>query len=240
MKNLLSYQIIKQSLKSVWIWVLVAVLAQALNYFAQASQIDDGNQLLNSFVNGNIMANGMIFLTIVCVIFANVLITNEVDRGTLAITLCAPITRKQILLSKGLVFVVALLSMNLLLGVLGSLTPVLFGVEFDHGVWWTVIALWLAYTLLLASIAFFIACWFNKSRYTMGTITLLLGAFYLFGLISLVDDFEFLRYFTLQTFFNTDAVINGDFLWQFFVIPIIAIPLFIGGIIKFLRKDLHL
>ncbi|MCL2755781.1 MAG: ABC transporter permease [Firmicutes bacterium] len=241
MSKLFSFQIIKRSFKSVWVWVLVAVFAQSVNYFAQSSQADNATELLaNAFINGNIMFNGMIFLTLVSIFFSTALITNEVDRGTLAITLSTPITRKQILFSKGLVLVSALVSMNLLLGVLGSLTTLMFGIQFDHGTWWTVIALWLVYTLVVASIAFFIGCWFNKSRYAMVTIALILGGFYLLGMLSTIDNFEFLRFTTLQTLFNTDAVINGDFLWQFIALPLIAIPFFVGGAVKFLRKDLPL
>jgi len=242
MKKFFSLPIIKQSIKSVWIWILISVVAQSVNFFAQSSQAEDGTQLLvNFFVDSSLMFNGMIFLTIIAVLLGTILITNEVDRGSLAIALSTPTTRTQILLSKCLVMAGSLLLMNLLIGTIGSLAPIMFRIEFDQGMWWTIIALWLCYTFLVAGISFFAACWFNKSRFSIATTALVLGIFYLLGMIAMMEDFAFFRFFTLQTLFNTDAVIEGNrFLWQFIVILVIAIPLYIFGVLKFSKKDLPL
>jgi len=242
MKNLFSWQIMRQSFKSAWIWWAIIIGVSALNFFALPTMFEsdaDSSQLLNLFIDVGILGNGIIFATIFVVILGNALITSEIDRGTLAITLNTPTTRRQILFSKGLVLIGALVTIPLAIGAIGSISPILFGLDFDHAKWWTITGLWFMYTFLMGGIAFFIACWFNKSRYTLSATALILGAFFLLAMLSTINDFEFLRFFTLQTLFDIDAVLNGNsVIWQYIVMPIIAIPLYVAGVVKFLKKDL--
>ena len=241
MKKLFSYPIIKQSFKSVWIWWFVSVLTISINLFAFPSSVSvDGTNILTSFaVEGIGSGNGTIFITICSILFANVFITNEVDRGTLAILLNSPTTRLRILLSKALVFIILLLTIPVFVGGSGVLSAVMYGIELDSAKWWTVIALWLLYSFAVGGIAFAIGCWFNKSRYALGISAVILGSFFILGMLSGMESLEFCKYFTLQTIFDIPAIIDGkSVLWQMTVLPVIAIPLYGAGIIRFLKKDL--
>lgn len=243
MKKLFSYQIIKQSFKSVWAWWLISAFVISMNLFAfpSAVGVDHTNLLTKFAIEGIGAGNGIIFIIICSVIFANIFITNEVDRGTLAITLNTPTTRLQILLSKALVFITLFILISLFVGISGTLSPLMYGIEFDFAKWWTLIALWMMYSLTTGGIAFIIGCWFNKSRYALATSSIILGAFFFLDMFAMIERFEFCKYFTLQTLFDISAVIQGESVaWQMIALTIIAIPLYVIGIIKFVKKDLPL
>ena len=246
MKKLFSWEIIKQSIQSSWVWWLIIMIVTSLNLFAVpvgAETPEDQARVLQVFANMAIGGNGVIFMVIFAVMFANLFITHEVDRGTLAITLNTPTTRKQVLFSKAMVFVLLLITYCVAVGVMGTISALAFGIGdyFNFSKWWTIIALWCAYAFLAGGIAFAIACWFNKSRYTLAITSLILGAFFLFFMLSQLNDLEFLRYFSVQTLFDMDAVLDGDsVVWQLVAMVVIAIPLYVIGAMKFLKKDLPL
>jgi len=243
MKKLFSVQIIKQSVGSAWIWWLISVFTISINLFAFPSSVgvDNTNILTKFAVEGIGSGNGIIFITICSILFANVFITNEVDRGTLAILLNTPTTRLRILLSKALVFIGSLLTIPVFVGFSGVLSAHMYGIELVSAKWWLVIALWTLYSFAVGSIAFAIACWFNKSRYMLGISAVVLGAFFILGMLSGMESLEFCKYFTLQTLFDIPAVINGESVaLQMIVLPVIAVPLYLAGIIRFLKKDLPL
>jgi len=242
MKSLFSYQIIKQSFKSVWIWWLISVVVTAINFFAfPTSAGAKGLDMLPVFATEGIGGNGVIFITVCAVLFANVFLTSEVDRGTLAITLNTPSTRLKILLSKALVFVLLLVSVSFLSGVLGALSPRVHGIAFDYAKWWSVIFLWALYSFAVGGIAFAIGCWFNKSRYTLGITAAVLGLFFFLNMFATIESLEFCKYFTLQTLFDMSAVVKGESVAaQMIALAAIAVPFYAIGTIKFLKKDLPL
>ena len=77
-------------------------------------------------------------------------------------------------------------------------------------------------------------------------LALLLGAglpiaFFLFNSLSGLDTLEFLKYFSLNTLFDTGAIISGGgFVIQFVAMFAIGIALYCAGVFKFLKKDLPL
>ena len=242
MNKLFSFQIIKQSFKSVWIWWFISFAMTAVNFFAfptsaGAKDID----MLPVFAIEGIGGNGIIFITICAILFSNVFFTSEVDRGTLAIPLNTPTTRMKILFSKTLVYLFLLLTISIFAGILGALSPIVHDINFDYTKWWSLIFLWFLYSFALGSIAFAIGCWFNKSRYSLGVTSAILGSFFFLNMFALIKDFEFCKYLTLQTLFNMQAVINSeDVTKQIIALIAIAVPFYIIGTVKFLKKDLPL
>ena len=242
MKKCFSYQIIKQSFKSVWIWWLISIVVTAINFFAfptsaGAEYID----MLAVFATEGIGGNGVIFITVCAILFSNVFLTSEVDRGTLAITLNTPSTRLKILSSKALVFILLLVSISVFAGALGALSPLVHDIAFDHAKWWPIIFLWSLYSFALGGIAFAIGCWFNKSRYTLGITAAVLGLFFFLNMFATMESLEFCKYFTLQTLFDMSAVIKGESVVpQMITLAAIAIPFYAIGTIKFVKKDLPL
>ena len=242
MKRLFSLQIIKQSFKSVWIWWLISIIVTSINLFAFPTSAGAENiDMLAMFAREGLGGNGVIFVTICAILFANVFLTSEVDRGTLAITLSTPTTRLKILSSKALVYIVLLVSISLCSGALGALSPILHDITFDYDKWWSIIFLWSLYSFALGGVAFAIGCWFNKSRYTLGMAAAVLGLFFFMNMFATMESLEFCKYFTLQTLFNMSAIINGESVApQMIALALIAIPFYAIGTIKFLKKDLPL
>jgi len=242
MKKLFSYQIIKQSFKSVWIWWFISIFVTVINLFAFPTMTGAENMdMVKLFVTDGIGGNGIIFLTICSILFSNVFLTSEVDRGTLAIPLNTPTTRLKILVSKALVYIFLLVSISIFVGALGSLSPVAHDLEFDYAKWWSVIFLWAVYSFAMGGIAFAIGCWFNKSRYTLGVTAFILGSFFFMNMFATMESLEYCKYFTLQTLFDTAKIINGEsVVLNMIVLAVIAVPLYFIGIVKFLKKDLPL
>ena len=242
MRKTFSYQIIKQSFISVWVWWLISIVITALNLFAFPTSIEaEKTDILAKFAIEGIGGNGIIFITICSILFSNVFLTSEVDRGTLAIPLNTPATRLKILFSKALVYILLLVSISVFVGMLGALSPILHDFDFDYAKWWSLIFLWSLYSFAMGGIAFAIGCWFNKSRYTLGVTAAILGAFFFLNMFAGMESFEFCKYFTLQTLFNMSAVIKGESVTtQMITLAIIAIPFYSIGTIKFLKKDLPL
>lgn len=240
MKKLFSWQTIKQSLYSGWIWWFISIVVISINIFAFSSStgVDETN-ILSIFALEGLGTNGVIFITLCAIIYANIFITSEVDKGTLVIPLSTPTTRLKLLLSKALVYIVLLLSICLIVGILGSISPIIYDVEFDYTKWWTIIALWLLYSFAIGGIAFFISCCFNKSRYFLAITGVIIGGFFFLNMFAGIENLELCKYFTLQTLFDMEAVINGESVdWQMIALPIIAVPLYVTGIVIFLKKDL--
>jgi len=241
MKNLFSFPVIKRSIKSSWLLVLISIISMAANYFIWVSEAgvdNDGMQLLKVFETG-ISGNGLIYAPILAIFFAIILVTNEVDRGTLTVTLSTPTTRLQILLSKMLVFIFSIVLVCIATGIVSSAAVLISDVNFVFDKWWNIIVLWTLYSFAIGSIAFFISCWFNKFKYSLAISALVLGAFFVFGLLAQNESTEFFKYLTLQTLVDLPAVIEGKTVaWQMIALPAIAVPFYIIGIIKFVKKDL--
>jgi len=242
MKKVFSYQIIKQSFKSVWIWWVISIAITSLNLFAFPTSAGAKNiDMLAMFAAEGLGGNGIIFITICAILFSNVFLTSEVDRGTLAIPLNTPTTRLRILSSKALVYIFLLVSISWFVGALGALSPIVHDFDFDYTKWWIIIGLWSLYSFAVGGIAFAIGCWFNKSRYTLGITAAVLGAFFFLNMFAGMDSFKLCKYFTLQTLFNMPAIIKGEsVVAQMVAFVAIAIPFYAIGTIKFLKKDLPL
>ena len=57
--------------------------------------------------------------------------------------------------------------------------------------------------------------------------------------IKLSDDLDFLKYFTLNTLFDTQKILDGiGYAWEFISMLIISIILYITGIVVFKKRDL--
>lgn len=98
------------------------------------------------------------------------------------------------------------------------------------------------YHFAISGICFFASCLFNTSRNS-----LLLGAglplyFFVMSLIiKLSDSLDYLKYFTLNTLFDTEKILaDNGFEADFAVLGALAMILYGTGIIIFCRRDLPL
>lgn len=249
MKKLLSKSILKQSIKNNWkLWaILTGVLCLFITLITFVSTSRRGGEGFHSSlisVYGMMMFGmmGILLMLIYAITAGNKLVASEVDKGTMSFTLNTPTTRKQIIFSKALYYVVSLILMAVLMGLFGTFSSMIAGVEMNYGTLWLLVLGFILFGLAISGISFAASCWFNKSGHSLLIGAGLPVAFYLFSTLSQIENLEFFKYFSLNTLFDTSAVIapNGVFWWQFLVMGVVAVALYALGINKFLKKDLPL
>ena len=254
---MLSKSILKQSIKNNWkLWaILTGILCFFITVttFAAMSGGDMGPPRAEGGRGVNVMnmyeamffgMMGIMMLLIYAIAAGNKLVASEVDKGTMSFTLNTPTTRKQIIFSKVLFYITSIVLMAVLMGLFGTVASLITGTEIDYGTLWMMVFGFILFGLATSSICFAASCWFNK-----GGQSLLIGAglpvgFYLLNAFSgllTINGNEFLKYFSINTLFDTAAIATGSgFIIQFIAMGVIAIALYFVGIRKFLRKDLPL
>ncbi len=257
MKKPLSKHIIKQSVKNNWkLWmIMTGVLCLFITVITlvapnrAAGVVSPGGgfvggqafSLLNLY---SMMFFGGIALMIVLIYtitVGNKLVASEVDRGTMSFTLNTPTTRKQIIFSKALFYITSLFLMIALMGIFGMITSFAVSMELELGKFWLMNLGLFLFAFAISGICYFASCWFNKSSQSLMIGAGLPVAFWLFDSLSKISELEFLKYFSLNTLFDTSAITSGSgFIFQFIVMAVIGIVLYAIGINKFLKKDLPL
>ena len=202
---------------------------------------------------------GLMLMLIYAIAAGNKLVASEVDKGTMSFTLNTPTTRKQIIFSKALYYITSIITMAVLMGAFATFSCMAAGVELvtetvnpltgavvqttnmDYGTLWMLILGFVLFGLATSGICFAASCWFNRSGQSLLVGAGLPVAFWLFNSLSGLEDLEFLKYFSLNTLFDTTAITSGTgFIAQFIAMGVIAVVLYAVGITKFLKKDLPL
>lgn len=253
MKKLLSKHILKQSINNNWkLWAIMTgvlclfitiITLTATNMTGPAGRFGGGQSfsLLNLYATMFFGGMALMLVLIYAITVGNKLVASEVDKGTMSFTLNTPITRKQIIFSKALFFIISLFLMIALMGTFGMITSFAVGIELELGKFWLLNFGLFLFGFAISGICFFASCWFNKSGNSLIVGAGLPVAFWLFDSLSKISDLEFLKYFSLNTLFDTTAIISGGgFIIQFIVMAIIGTVFYAIGINKFLKKDLPL
>ena len=141
----------------------------------------------------------------------NRLVAEKVDKGSLAGFLSTPVTRLRIVLTSTLYLLISLIVMWGLTSLVGLLAAEAFQPgALDRETFLLMNAGAFLYHLAVSSICFCSSCIFNTSR---NSLTFGAGLPLLFFVISLLRklslDLDFLKYFTLNTLFDTEAILQG-------------------------------
>jgi len=264
MKKLLSKCELKASVRNNWkLWlILTAVLCffisvmtlVAPNMAERSAQRPNGGDggglggggnfsLISLYANGIFGMMGVLLMLIYAITVGNKLVASEVDKGTMSFTLNTQITRKQVIFSKALFYISSLFAMALMVGLFGTILGSIVNVEMEYGKFWLLVLGFFLYGIAISGICFFASCWFNKSGNSLMLGAGVTIAFFLFNSLATmgVESLEFLKYFSLNTLFDTSAIISGgNFIIQFIAMFVIGVALYVVGINKFLRKDLPL
>ena len=92
-----------------------------------------------------------------------------------------------------------------------------------------------------SAISFLASCFFNLSKNAVALGAGIPIAFYIFQTMAQVDDLEFFRFFTINTFYSpVNIVNNGTYVWQFLALGVIGLLLYVISIKVFKEKDLPL
>lgn len=254
MKKLLSKSILKQSVKNNWkLWLIltgvlcffITVMTLVAPNMAERMAESPGPvrefSLISIYEQMIFGMMGITLMLIYAIAVGNKLVASEVDKGTMSFTLNTPITRKQLIFSKAFFYLASLVAMAVTVGIFGTVTSLLVSIELPLGKFWLMILGYLLYGIAISGICFFASCWFNKSSQSLMVGAGLPVAFFLFDSLAAIPDLKFLKYFSLNTLFDTTAIVAGSgFTVQFVALFIIGIVLYALGISKFLKKDLPL
>ena len=200
----------------------------------------DGTTLNQMLANSYYALMGVLFPIIYSIVVGNALIAKKVDDTSMSAFLSTPVSRKKIAVTSGLYFACSHLFIWTFITVLGLIIGNTFHSEyFDAGQFVLINVGAFLFQLMVSGICFCASCIFNTSKNSvMAGASIPLLCFVISLLRKFSPDLEFLRFFTINSLFDATAIINGENLWTFEVMVMLAVGLYIGGIMFFVRKDL--
>lgn len=209
-----------------------------------ASNILTGDGTLISFMSNSFYTlMAIVFPMVYSIMVGNRMIAEKVDKGNMAGFLSTPVTRSKIVLSSALYFILSLAVMWGISSAVGIAAAEAFQpgeLDVDKFLMMNLGAF--LYHLTISSICFCSSCVFNTSKNS-----LIFGAgiplcFFVISLfIKLSDSLDFLRYFTLNTLYDTQKIIDGSgYEGGFAAMTVMSVVLYAAGITVFRKKDLPL
>lgn len=203
-----------------------------------------GANTLIGFVGNSFFAiMAIIFPMIYSIMVGNKLIAEKVDQGTMAGLLATPNKRIKIIFTCALFFILSLIAMWLIVFLIGVLAANIFQPgHLDINAFCRLCFGCFLYHFVISGICFFSSTIFNTSKMAVsigGGISLF---FFLVNLIvKLSSDLDILKYFTLNTLFDTTKLISGDqYIGNLIIMFSLGAVLYIGSLIIFPKKDLPL
>ena len=176
----------------------------------------------------------IVFPMVYSIMVGNRMIAEKVDKGNMTGFLSTPVTRLQITLSSAVYFILSLVG----IAAANAFQPDALDVD-------TFLSLKLGaflYHLAVSSICFCSSCIFNSSKNSLTFGAGIPLYFFVVSLfIKLSDSLDFLKYFTLNTLYDTQKIIEGSgYTHGFVIMLVISVCLYAAGIIWFEKKDLPL
>ena len=203
-----------------------------------------GNHTLIGFMANSFYAlMAIIFPMVYSIMVGNRLVAEKIDRGSMACLLSTPTTRLQIILTSALYFILSLTLMWSVATIVGIIAANIFQPDaLDIKTFISMNIGCFLYHFVISSICFCSSCLFNTSKKSLTFGAGIPLAFFVINLfIKLSENLDWLKYFTLNTLFNTQKIIEGSgFENDFIVLLVTGIVLYLIGIIVFNKKDLPL
>ncbi|MGE7093666.1 ABC transporter permease subunit [Lysinibacillus sp. NPDC048646] len=261
---MLSKTIFKQTLKAnfkLWIifTVITSVMLAVMIAVFEPTTISGVTDMIKDTALGDMLKNttflgmlastfyslhGVLLPVIFIIMTANSLIASQVDRGSMAYLLSTPIKRSTVVRTQAFYLIVALMMMFVVVTSLGLASIQIFQSDVDISIS-DFLMLNLGLFLLMfaiSGISFFFSCLFNLTKNSLALGAGIPIAFFLFHLMAQISkSLEGIKYISLNTLFDTDAILNGDSIAiQFIMLIGIGIVLYALGIRVFQQKDLPL
>jgi len=186
----------------------------------------------------------IMFPLIYCIILANRLVAVLVDRGSMTFLLATPNSRAKIITTQGfyLAFSVSLLlALTATIGIAAS--EAMFPGEMDIPAFIKLNLVTIMLTLAISSICFFFSCVFNESKFSLafgGGIPIL---FFIINMLKNIGGKnEWLKYLTLYSLYDANAIVTGEQELIAICLPFAAITvaLYSLGVIVFSSRNLYL
>ncbi len=149
---------------------------------------------------------------IYCIITANKLVVKLVDNGSFSYLLMAPVSRRKIIVTKGvcLLFSIALL-FTLLYFAGGGVCRMFFGDMLNRSIFLRINLNAALLTMLVGMICFFYSCLFNESRLALAWSSgVTVGSLLLFVLGGVSPQAEFLKDYSVYSLLDTQRILEGS------------------------------
>ena len=204
-------------------------------------------------------AMGLLPLLILIVILANSLISDQVDRGSMAYVLSTPTKRSAVAITQMIFMIIAPLVIIAVVCATRIGTTYLFYDEVNVP---SILALFGGMYILIEAISglcYMGSCLFSQSKKSMAFGGGFAVWFFLASMIGMfgsenmvntgmgVEELSIFNKLTLMGFYDVDALstigtgsVNYDFVWKLGILLAIAVVTYIVGIVRFSKKDLPL
>ena len=203
-----------------------------------------GVHSLVEFIGNSFFAiMAIIFPMLYSIVVANKLMVEKVEQGTMAGLLATPTKRITIVSTNALFFILSLVLMWLVVFIVGVLAANVFQPDaLDVDAFARLCIGCFLYHFVISSICFCASTIFNTTQVSLGLGGGISLFFFLVNLImKLSNELDFLKYFTLNTLFDTTALISGEgYIENLIILLLIGTILYLTSIIIFPRKDLPL
>lgn len=202
----------------------------------------DGASSLNHFIaNSFFVLMAIIFPMVYSIFVGNRMIAAMVDQGSMAYYVSSPLTRVKIANTSALYFIGSLIIMWCIVFCVGVAAGFYFQPDQLHveTFFYLNVGCFL-YHFVISGICFLSSCIFNLSKNSLFFGAGIPIAFFVLNLLrKLSTDLDVLRFFTLNTLFDTDKILSGTgYMTNFIIMLILGLCLYVVGIIVFRRKDL--
>ena len=210
--------------------------------FAAVGMADAGTTLLDFLANYLYGFLFVVFPMVFLLLLSNRLVSRYVDRGSMACLLATPNRRGTLILTQAGVLVLLAVVLDVCLtGLCILFGGAMFPGELDIPAFLRLNAALLGLHLFLSGLCFCSSCIWNEAKLATGVGAGVCIAFVLLQMVSRVGEkFEFLKFATPLTLFDTGAVLSGDpfGFWGAAVLYAAGILLFALGSAVFCKKDL--
>lgn len=266
----MSFRLFKASLKSNWMLILIFYIIMLMYFSIITSMFDPKDvekmatlmaslppQLMKAVGFSNLSTNltsflgdmyygfiAIMFPMIYCIILGNKLIAKHVENGSMTYMLSTPNSRVKIAVTQAIYTIASMTTLILMITISGiAVSASMFSGLLDIGSFMKInFCLWLLFCAI-SGICFFFSCVFNDSK---NSLAFGAGIPVLFFVIKMLanagDKYTWIKDLTLLSLFNPTKILAGDssVLISCIMLTIIAVVLYLSGIIIFNRKDLPL
>lgn len=188
--------------------------------------------------------HGVLLPIIFIIMTANSLIALQIDRGSMAYLLSTPTKRSTVVRTQALYLITSLVAMFVVVTGVGLGAIQIFQSDVDISISDFLLLNVGLFLLMFATsgISFFFSCLFNLSKNSLALGAGIPIAFFLCQLLSqFSESLEGLKYISMNTLFDTNAILNGDSVTiPFVILTGIGIVLYLLGMRVFQKKDLPL
>ncbi|MDO5417151.1 MAG: ABC transporter permease subunit [Lachnospiraceae bacterium] len=153
-----------------------------------------------------------IFPMIYCIIISNKLVAKLVDNGSFAYLLMAPVSRRRIIVTKGVFLLSSIAMLFTILHVAGSMVcRMMFGDMLNQQLFLQINLNAALITMLVGMICFFYSCFFNESKRALAfSAGVNIGFLLLFVLGGTSEQAEFLKDFSIYSLLDTKRILEGS------------------------------